>query len=374
MMRRALELAERGWGRTSPNPMVGAVVVREGRLVGEGWHRAYGAPHAEVEALEDAGDAAGGASLYVTLEPCDHAGKTPPCTRAILRADIRRVVVACRDPHPQAGGGLEALRREGLRVEVGVEGMAAARLNAPFLWSHARGEPFVTLKLALSLDGRIARREGERTRLTGDEAGAWVHRLRAGHGAVLVGRGTAEVDDPRLTARGDPEPRTPPVRVVLDSRLALPAGLRLFRSAPDPPTWVLCGPEAPDDRRAELEGAGVRVEAVAPARDGVGLAPGAVVGRLGEELDSVLVEGGGKVAASFLQAGVLQRMHLLYAPVVFGPEGVEGFPAGGTEAGAWEPVARRALGRDTLVTLESRELTGLLRRLSAPEDAAGASP
>lgn len=362
-MRRALELASRGRGRVAPDPLVGAVVVRDGRVVGEGWHRAFGEPHAEVEALGAAGDRARRATVYVTLEPCTHHGKTPPCTEALLEADVRRVVAACRDPHGEAAGGARRLREAGVEVTVGVEGLRAARLNAPFLWRHTEGAPFVTLKLALSLDGRIARSPGTRTAVTGEEALAWVHRRRAAHGAVLVGRRTAEVDDPRLTARGDARPRRPPVRVVLDTRLRLSPESTLARTAGEAgPVWVLCGPGAADDRRKRLEESEVRVLEVDVSEDGEGLRPAAVVRRLGREgVGSVLVEGGGRVAASFLGAGRVQRMHLLYAPVTFGPEGVEGFPGLALPEDAWRPSERRALGRDTLVSLESRRLRRRLR-------------
>lgn len=366
-MRRALELAERGLGRVAPNPLVGAVVVRDGRVVGEGWHEGYGAPHAEVRALEAAGEAARGATVYVGLEPCDHRGKTPPCTEAILRAGVERVVVGCPDPHPEARGGAKALRRQGLRVDVGVEGRAAARLNAPFLWRQRGGRPFVTLKLALSLDARIAAREGERTAVTGDAAWRHVHRLRAAHDAVLVGRRTAEVDDPRLTARGDIEPREPAVRVVMDSGLALSPTSRLARTTEETPTWVACTAPAPA-AAAALEEAGVRVLEL-PAGTGGGVDPTALLERLGGEgIGSVLVEGGGRVAASFLREEAVERMHLLYAPVLFGSDGVEGFPGGRPATGeGWRVAARDALGRDTLLELESPALADLLDRAARPE-------
>lgn len=360
-MRRALALAERGWGRVAPNPLVGAVVVRDGEVVGEGWHAEHGGPHAEVRALREAGEHARGATVYVTLEPCTHRGKTPPCTEAIVEAGVRRVVVGCRDPHPEAGGGAELLRGAGVEVETGVEGAEAARLNAPFLWRHTGGGPFVSLKLALSLDARIARSRGTTAAVTGDDAWAFVHRLRAGHRAVLVGRRTAEVDDPRLTARGEVRPRRPTLRVVLDSRARLDPGSTLARTAGEAPVWVLCAPGAPAERRARLEELGVRVLEVEDAGE-EGLAPEAVARRLArEEVGSVLVEGGGRVAASFLAAGRVQRMHLLYAPVVYGTDGVEGFPGLSVGEGEWRPAERAALGRDTLITLESRALRRVLR-------------
>ncbi len=210
-MRRALELAARGWGRVAPNPLVGAVVARGGEVVGEGWHTGYGRPHAEVEALRVAGEAARGATLYVTLEPCAHHGKTPPCTDAILAAGVRRVVFAASDPNPRAAGGCAVLETAGVEVERGVEMRAALDLNAPFFHGIAGPErPWTELKLAVSLDGRVADRDGRSAWITGEEARAEVHRMRAGFGAVAVGIGTALADDPRLTVRGAVEPRVPP--------------------------------------------------------------------------------------------------------------------------------------------------------------------
>lgn len=361
-MERALELAERGRGRVEPNPMVGAVAVSEGEIVGEGWHAEFGGEHAEVRALRDAGDAVRAGTLYVSLEPCDHTGKTPPCTEAVLEAGISRVVVACRDPGPDAGGGVERLRREGVEVRVGILGDAAARLNAPFFWERKTGRPFVVLKLALSLDGRIAAAPGERTELTGEEAWEFVHRLRAGHDGVMVGRETVEVDDPRLTARGEVEPRRPPVRLVMDTRLRLPPDARLVRSAGDVPTWLVCAPDPPAERRRRLEQAGVRVLSSPPGPSGVD--PGGALERLhAEDVRSVLLEGGARVAASFLQAGTIQRMHLIYAPVLLGGSGVDAFAGAGSTLPDWRPTDRRALGRDTLITLESGELRRVLSDL-----------
>ncbi|HEX8243266.1 MAG TPA: bifunctional diaminohydroxyphosphoribosylaminopyrimidine deaminase/5-amino-6-(5-phosphoribosylamino)uracil reductase RibD, partial [Longimicrobium sp.] len=261
-MRRALELAPRGWGRTAPNPMVGCVVVREGRVVGEGWHAEYGQPHAEVEALRRAGEAARGATAYVTLEPCAHWGKTPPCTDALTAAGVRRVVFAASDPNPKAQGGAEVLRAAGVDVAGGVEEQAARDQNAVFFHAHsAMGEarPFVALKLALSLDARIADRERRSVWITGDEARLEVHRLRAGFDAVAVGIGTALMDDPRLTARGSVVPRIPPARVVFDRALRLPLDSTLARSAGEVPVIAVAGEGVADERRSALERAGVRV-------------------------------------------------------------------------------------------------------------------
>ena len=360
-MRRALELAERGHGRVAPNPLVGAVAVREGTIVGEGWHAAHGEEHAEVRALRDAGEAARGATLYVTLEPCRHQGKTPPCTRAIVDAGVSRVVVGCRDPHPVAAGGIGELRDAGLEVEEGVEGRAAASQNAAFLWGVARERPFVTLKLALSLDARIAAGEGQRTRLSGEEALRYGHRLRGGHDAVLVGRRTVEVDDPRLTVRRVREPRRAPIRVVLDSGLRVPADATLVQTADRVPTWIVSAPDPEEARARRLRRAGVRLLEADRDPAGEGVAPASVLEVLADQgVGSVLVEGGGRVAASFLRGDCVERTELLYAPLLLGPSGVRAFPALGELPGEWTPAATRTLGRDALVRLESGRLTALL--------------
>ena len=356
-MRRALELARRGRGRVEPNPLVGAVVVRDGRVVGEGHHAEFGGAHAERRALEAAGEAADGATVYVNLEPCAHHGKTPPCADALVRAGVSRVVIGCEDPDPEADGGLETLREAGVAVEVGVERVAALRLNAPFVWRHRRDRPFVTLKLALSLDGRIAAGPGQRTEVTGDEAWEHVHGLRAVHDAVAVGRRTVEIDDPRLTARGDPAPRRPPVRVVLATRPRLPEGAGLAGPSAEPPVWVV----AAAGEGADTTSPGPRVLEAAPAEEGPGVDPADALRRLGRQgVGTVLLEGGGRVAASFLRAGLVERMHLIYAPRVFGSRGVEGFPGAPPATGEWRTVERRPLGGDTLLVLESPGLTSLL--------------
>ena len=230
-MRRALTLARRGWGRTAPNPMVGAVVAQDGATVGEGWHREYGGPHAEVHALAQAGERARGATAYVTLEPCAHHGKTPPCVDALIAAGVARVVVAVRDPNPVAAGGVARLRAAGIVVDEDVETAAARELNAPFLHAARGGDrPWITLKLALSLDGAIADHTRGPGWLTGPVSRRAVHRMRAGSDAIAVGIGTALADDPSLTVREGPAPRRAPIRVVFDRRLRLPIASRLVRT------------------------------------------------------------------------------------------------------------------------------------------------
>src|SRR4051812_63497 len=254
-MRRALVLAERGWGQTAPNPMVGAVVVRDGAVVGEGWHSRYGAPHAEVEALRAAGAAARGATVYVTLEPCNHIGQTPPCSEALIAAGVAEVVIAVADPNPVAQGGAARLREAAITVSFGVEEEAARELNAAFFHGLTSDRPFVQLKVALSLDGALSDHTRARAWLTGPEARREVHRLRAGADGVAIGIGTARADDPELTVREFDAPRVPPARIVFDTSAQLPLASKLVRTAPKQRTIVVCW--APDPAHAAaLEHAG----------------------------------------------------------------------------------------------------------------------
>jgi diaminohydroxyphosphoribosylaminopyrimidine deaminase / 5-amino-6-(5-phosphoribosylamino)uracil reductase len=350
-MRRALLLAERGRGRVAPNPMVGACVVREGRVVGEGWHREYGLPHAEVEALAAAGDLARGSTMYVTLEPCAHHGKTPPCTDAVLRAGIARLVYAVADPNPKARGGAEVLRDAGVRVEGGVEEAEGRDLNAAFLHAHSETgalRPWIELKLALSLDARVADRLGRSAWLTGEAARAEVHRLRAGHDAILVGIGTALADDPLLTVRGPLQPRVPPVRVVLDPRLRLPPGCRLLATAAEAPVWVVGSAAAPPGAARALEAAGATVLLADDL-------PAAMRVLRERGVRSVFCEGGAALAGSLLAAALVDRLTLFYAPLFLGVEGRDPFAAlAGDPIEAttrWRRLRTEAFGADTLISL-----------------------
>jgi len=352
-IRRAIELAWGGWGRVAPNPLVGCVVVRDdGTVVGEGWHTEYGQPHAEVEALRAAGDAARGATAYVSLEPCSHWGKTPPCTDGLIAAGIRRVVFGAFDPNPKASGGGTVLRAAGIEVAGGVEEDAVRDQNATFFHAHSGADrPFVALKLAMSLDTRIADRDGRSFWITGDEARAETHRLRAGYDAVAVGIGTALADDPRLTVRGGEEPRVPPVRIVFDRALRLPLDGALVRTAREVPVWAVCEPDAPDDRCRALEAAGVRVLA------GFGLADQLCAVREAG-VRSIFVEGGAVLSGALLSEDLVDRMYLFYAPLLIGPDG--NAPFGGipspplAEAARWRRLDTRAFGADTLITLARR--------------------
>jgi diaminohydroxyphosphoribosylaminopyrimidine deaminase/5-amino-6-(5-phosphoribosylamino)uracil reductase len=318
-MDRALELALRAAGRTAPNPLVGAVVVREGRLAGEGWHTRAGAPHAEIVALEDAGEAARGASLYVTLEPCSHHGRTPPCAEAIVAAGVARVVSALEDPDPRvAGAGHRLLTRAGVAVEVGLRAEEARRLNAEYFHRVRTGRAFGVLKAAVTLDGRLAAEGGDSRWITGEAARARAHELRDRYDAVLVGRGTVERDDPSLDVR-IPGERRDPVAVVVDSGLSSRVDRKLWKRAKSgAQVLVATTDEAPDNRVAEWRERGVEVVRV-PA-EGRGRVDLALLFRdLAERgLNSVLLEGGEMIHTAALAAGLVERAHVFVAPRILG--------------------------------------------------------
>jgi diaminohydroxyphosphoribosylaminopyrimidine deaminase/5-amino-6-(5-phosphoribosylamino)uracil reductase len=351
-MERALDLARRGWGRVAPNPLVGAVVLAGDRVVAEGYHAEYGGPHAEVVALDAAGERAQGATLVVNLEPCAHHGKTPPCTDAITRAGIARVVAAIRDPDPDAQGGAGVLRGRGVTVSIGLFAEAAAALNAPFLFAREQTDrPFVALKLATSIDGRIADAAGSSRWVSGEAAREYVQWLRAGFDAIAVGGTTALRDNPQLTVRGAVTPRKPPVRVVFDRRAMLNQTADLVRTAPDVPTWVMASPDAPPASVALLERSGVRVFRPNLLTDGLRLLREAGI-------QSVLCEGGGALGARLFADGLVDRLYWVQAPVWLGETAVPAFPgvpaAPLAAAPRWVPVERRDLGSDTLLVLDKR--------------------
>jgi len=322
-MQTALALAAKGSGRTSPNPMVGAVLVKDGHVVGRGYHEAVGGPHAEVNAIADAGDRAAGATLYVTLEPCNHTGRTPPCSEAVLAAGIRRVVVAMRDPNPIAGGGIERLRQNGLSVTVGVCEHEARRLNEAFIHFIRTRRPWVVLKWAATLDGRIATRTGHSQWVTGSAARQAGHRLRRGLDAIMVGVGTVTADDPQLTTRIEGQHGRDPLRIVLDTRLRTPLNARLLRLDSPAQTLIICAEDAPVDRRSALEAQGAHVVS-APVADGR-IDLDALMDLLGARgVTSLLIEGGSRLIGSALAAGVVHKVMLFYAPKIMG--GDDGFP------------------------------------------------
>lgn len=314
-MQRALAEAERGRGAVEPNPMVGSVVVRDGQLVGFGHHTRFGSPHAEVEALSRAGEGACGSTLYVTLEPCCHTGKTPPCTDAILAAGVRRVVVAMRDPFPKvAGGGLAQLRAAGLAIEVGLESEAAEHLNAPYLKRLATGRPYVTAKWAMTLDGKTATASGDSRWISGPRSRAMVHELRGRMDAIAVGIGTALADDPELTVR-PPGPRTPG-RVVLDSAGRLPTTSRLARTAREIPVLVALTERAAPERCEALAAVGCEIVSF-PGHGPVPILP--LLDELGRRgMTNLLVEGGGRLLGAFLDAGQVDAVDVYIASLVEG--------------------------------------------------------
>jgi diaminohydroxyphosphoribosylaminopyrimidine deaminase/5-amino-6-(5-phosphoribosylamino)uracil reductase len=322
-MRQALALAEQGRGAVEPNPLVGAVVIKDGVGVGEGWHQRFGGPHAEVHALAAAGEATRGATLYVTLEPCCHHGKTPPCTDAILRAGIARVVAAMADPFPKvAGKGAEVLRQAGVVVEIGLCETEARRLNAPYLKLLSCGRPYVHAKWAMTLDGKIATRTGNSKWISNQASRRRVHELRGRMDAIIVGIGTVLADDPLLTAR-PPGPRMP-ARIVLDSHGRLPRDGQLARTAREAPVIVATARDLAEARADELRGLGCEVmplslESTRPALTGL-------LDELGRRrMTNVLVEGGGDVLGSFRDAGEIDEVHVFIAPKLAG--GAAALPA-----------------------------------------------
>jgi diaminohydroxyphosphoribosylaminopyrimidine deaminase / 5-amino-6-(5-phosphoribosylamino)uracil reductase len=356
-MRRALDLAERGWGRVSPNPLVGCVVVRDGRVVAEGWHEGPGTEHAEAMALRLAGDRARGATAFVTLEPCDHHGRTPPCTRALVDAGVEGVIAATRDPNPIVdGAGLRALREAGLSVEEGVLAEAANRQNVAFATHVRTGRPYVVLKMASSLDGKAAARDGSSTWISGEDARADVQRLRAWSDAIVVGSGTALADDSRLTVR-DPAHASarPPLRVILDPSGRVPGDRRAFDASA--PTLVATTERASASRRQEWVDAGADVSVL--DRDaGGGVSIGTVTDMLGKrDVQGVLLEGGPTVAWSAIRDGAVDQLVLYLAPMLIGGRGATGWLAGTGfapigRAAQVELVSVESIGRDLKVVAD----------------------
>jgi diaminohydroxyphosphoribosylaminopyrimidine deaminase/5-amino-6-(5-phosphoribosylamino)uracil reductase len=359
-MRAALALARRGLGGVWPNPAVGCVIVKEGRVVGRGWTQPGGRPHGESEALRRAGEAACGATAYVTLEPCCHWGQTPPCADALIAAGVRRVLVALEDPDPRvAGEGLRRLCAAGLEVETGLGAEEAAEINAGFFCRLRLGRPLVTLKLATSLDGRIATGFGESQWITGPPARERAHALRAAHDAIMVGTGTVIADDPQLTCRLPGLSHRSPVRVVIDRHLRVPRTMRLVSEARDIPTWVLTLPSADSAQRQALLDSGVMVIDVDPEPDGtIGLAAAlTILGHRG--ITRLLVEGGGRLAAALARARVVDRLAWVHAPLLIGNDGIPAVADLGLEvlakAPTFEPLSTERIGGDVLTIFRSLE-------------------
>ncbi len=353
-MARALNLAERGRGKTHPNPMVGAVVVRNGRIVGEGYHPKAGQPHAEIFALRRAGPQANGATLYVSLEPCTHVGRTPPCVTAIQQAGIRRVVAAMIDPNPfTRGKGLKWLRAHGIRTRVGVLEKEARELNRVFIVWKRKNRPFITVKVAQSLDGKIATVSGQSRWISGVKARNWVHQLRSKVDAILVGIETVLKDDPRLTVRAGGL-SSHPVKVIVDSRLRTPPTARLFSSKT--PVIVATTMHSSKKKEAGLQRAGAQVWRFPAHETKVPLT--SLVQRLAQqEISHLLIEGGGEVIASALEADIVDEVAWLIAPKIIGGRNsitsVEGRNIQSiAEATSLRNVHVRRLGEDVLVTAD----------------------
>lgn len=369
-MQRALAIAVGGIGFVSPNPLVGCVIVKAGRIVGEGYHERYGGPHAEVNALRAAGSEARGATLYVTLEPCCHTGKTPPCVDAVLQAGVGRVVMAMRDPNPQvAGGGVVRLHDAGIEVTLGIGEAEARRLNETFLHYIETQRPFVTLKCAVTLDGKIATRTGASRWITGGPARDQVHRMRHAADALLVGSGTALQDDPQLTTRLPGGGGVNPLRIVVDSRLRLPVGSQLAVVAPDCRTLVATSERAPVEKQRQLENQGVEILRLPSYADGrVNIeALFAALGARG--VADLLVEGGATLSATLLQRRLVDKIVVFVAPKIIGGDGINVVAALGVETMAdalqFYGMTSQSVGEDVMLEAYLKPLKPL------PEHAEG---
>ena len=323
-MKMALDLAKQGRGYTSPNPMVGALVVKDGKVVGKGYHRAFGEAHAEVNAIEEAGPQAMGAILYVTLEPCNHSGRTAPCTQKILKAGIKRVVAAMKDPNPNVkGGGLDYLKKQGIRVASGICEGQAAKLNEAFIKFVQTHCPFVIVKCAATIDGRIATKTGDSKWVSGKESRAFVHQLRHEIDAIMVGVDTVKIDDPSLTTRMNDRKGRDPQRIILDTHLSIPEEAKVLRLDSDSDTVIVTGPSVQERKKAAIEKSGVRFYQ-SPLRDGM-IDLDFLMKHLGKSgITSLMIEGGSHVIESSLRLGIVDKIMLFFAPKILG--GDDGIP------------------------------------------------
>jgi diaminohydroxyphosphoribosylaminopyrimidine deaminase/5-amino-6-(5-phosphoribosylamino)uracil reductase len=354
-MQRAIELATQARGRTSPNPMVGAVIVKDGKIIGEGYHKKAGTPHAEIHALAAAGNEARGATLYVSLEPCCHHGRTPPCTEAIINSGIKRVVIAALDPNPKvAGGGLQRLKEAGIDAEFGLMQEAAMELNAVFFKYIQRALPYVALKTAMTLDGKIAAGSGDSRWITGPEARQHVHQLRNIYDAIMVGIGTVLADNPRLNTRLQEGQGRDPVRVIIDNQLDLPVNSIIAQSSREQPSLVFCGKEIDEHKASELSRLGVEIiktdleNGLVPLQE--------VLAILAQrEISSILVEGGAELNASLIEQGLVDKFYWFITPKIIGGREAKS-PVGGSgyqfmrEALELSIRDIKSLGRDILIT------------------------
>ncbi len=350
----ALKEARKGLGRTSPNPCVGAVIVNNHRIVAKGYHKKAGEPHAEINALQKAGREAIGATIYITLEPCNHTGRTPPCSHALVRAGVSRVVVGMEDPNPLVDGtGIDYLRERGIEVLCGVLAEQCREINKPFLKHITTSMPWVVMKAGVSLDGKIAYRKGYGGWITGPESLTEVHRLRDRADAIMVGVGTVSIDDPSLTTRLPKRRTKDPIRIILDTGLHIRPAARVLHLDSKAPTWIFCGEKADPEKKKVLTGAGTVVRTVARGEDGR-LDLRTVLRILGAEgITSVLVEGGGTVHGSMLRNRLVDHANLFYAPLFAGDGGssvVTGVVAADRqEAIGLEGVRYRRFGNDLMI-------------------------
>lgn len=321
-MRLAIEEAKKGTGRTSPNPCVGAIIVREGTIVGRGFHRKAGTPHAEIHAIQDAGADTAGATLYVTLEPCNHTGRTPPCTKAILEAGLSRVVVGMLDPNPSVtGGGCQYLTSHGVEVDNGLLEECKA-INRPFIKHSMTGLPWIVMKAGMSLDGKISYAKGQGGRITGEQSRQFTHKLRNSLDAILVGIDTVLIDNPSLTTRLSEEDTRDPLRIILDTHLRMDPISVVLQQESNAQTWIYCGPEHSVEKRSVLENTGASVYPVELASDGK-LDLNVVFKHIGAAgITSVLVEGGATVHGSILDQHLVDEVFLFAAPLVIGEQGI----------------------------------------------------
>ncbi len=357
----ALSLAMKARDTVAPNPRVGAVVVREGQVVGKGFHERPGLPHAEVLALREAGENARGADLYVNLEPCCHLNKrTPPCTREILSSGVRRVIIALSDPNPEVSGkGIHELRAGGIHVALGTMSRKAFEVNRGFLSLMRNGRPFVTVKGAMSLDGKIATVTGDSQWISGAPSLKYAHELRQIHDGIIVGIGTVLKDNPLLTTRIPGKKAHHPVRILLDSWARTPLGSRVFETLEDSPVWIAVRDDASPERIRALEKRGARIIGVPPDPQGTGVSLGSLLNRLSHEnILTILVEGGAQVTGAFLRKRLADRIRLVLAPLIIGGQDAVGWVGGDsplTLREAWRfpvPIQTRRLGEDLLVSID----------------------
>jgi len=359
-MRTALALAKRGLGIVAPNPAVGCVIVKgDGQVAGRGWTQIGGRPHAENEAIRRAGAQCNGATAYVTLEPCSHEGKTPPCSMSLVNAGIKRVVVACEDPDPRvSGNGIKILKKAGIEVVQGILEKEAKSLNMGFFTRLSKGRPLFTLKSATSLDGKIATQSGQSKWITGSEARAIGHMLRARNDAIVIGVGTALADKPELTCRINGMEGYSPSRVIIDSSLKLPLPNPLVKTAKKTPTIVLTTTMADKKKIFLLKKQGVKVIGLAPLPSGQ-LAPELIAKTLGTRgLNNVLIEGGSKIAGSFIAAGLVDRLAWFHAPQIIGGDGLNSIAEYGVdkllEAKSFKRITQHECGKDIYEVYERR--------------------